>query len=135
MTDVIAGCASNIFAINDVERFIARLVVSHPDVVITRHSRSELGDHRVSLHAVYGNWPALDGDDNFDDENFYQVLLDHAGDDLIILNTVSIMGPGNIQFESILLSGREELPGVWVPVLKSINLDDIERLQSFVSQL
>lgn len=134
MTDVIAGCASNVFSVNDIEKFIARLAEHQPEVVVTRQLPNEAGDPMVKLHTIYGNWPEVDGMDE-DGGNFYQILIEHTNDGEVVLNTVSIMEPGNIHFESTLLCREEQLPGLYEPVLRSIRLADVERLQNFVSYL
>lgn len=134
MTDVIAGCVSNIFTVNDIERFMERLAEHHPEVVITRQLPNDTGDPAVKLHTTYGNWPEVDemGETR---ANFYQILIDHTNDGEVVLNTVSIMEPGNIHFESTLVRREELLPGLYEPVLRNIRLNDIERLQNFISYL
>lgn len=134
MTDVLAGCASNVFAVNDIERFTQRMTEHQPEVVITPYSPNAGGDPMVKLHTVYGNWPEVDemGETHV---NFYQILIDHTNDGEVVLNTVSIMEPGNIQFESTLVKREELLPGLYEPVLQNIHLADIERLQNFLSYL
>lgn len=133
MTDVIAGCASNIFAVLDFEGFVERLAKHHPEVVVNKLNSNDEGDQQVTLHTDYGNWPSVDEGEG--EENFYQILADHAQNDLVVLNTVSIMGPGNIQFESSTLKFEEILPGVLQPSLQSVTLGDIERLQHFLTGL
>lgn len=134
MTDITAGCASNVFAVNDIERFTQRMAEHQPEVVITPHSPNEAGVPMVKLHTIYGNWPEVDEMDE-DGGNFYQILIEHTNDGEVVLNTVSIMEPGNIHFESTLLRREEHLPGLYEPVLRSIRLADVERLQNFVSYL
>lgn len=133
MTDITAGCASNVFAVNDIERFTQRMAEHQPEVVITPHSPNEAGVPMVKLHTIYGNWPEVDEGEY--EENFYHILIDHTNDGEVVLNTVSIMEPGNIHFESTLLCREEQLPGLYEPVLRSIRLADVERLQNFVSYL
>lgn len=134
MTDITAGCASNVFAVNDIERFTQRMAEHQPEVVITPHSPNEAGVPMVKLHTDYGNWPEVDemGETH---ANFYQILIDHTNDGEVVLSTVSIMEPGNIHFESTLVRREELLPGLYEPVLCSIRLADIERLQDFISYL
>lgn len=134
MTDVIAGCCSNFFAVDRLERFIERMAEHHPDVVITHHHPISTTNPKVKLHTVNGNWPEVD-EMAETDGNFYQILIEHTNDGEVVLNTVSIMEPGSIQFESTLLRRQELLPGLYEPVLRNIRLDDIERLQNFVSYL